>query len=209
MQAGDQTQLHGAVKQSAQELESRTRVLEENSRRDGLTGLYNRAYLDKRIEDEFKLSRSRGWPMAVIFLDLDHFKSVNDKYGHQAGDIVLRMAASLLMDCTREEDVVARYGGEEFIVVLPGHAEESARIVADRIINVFRSTQYEVHEDTVIGITASLGIAVQGGEADYPDVEELIRAADNAVYAAKRAGRDRYVFYKSEMANNNKEPSSA
>jgi len=196
------------LQQSAAELESRTRVLEENSRRDGLTGLFNRAYLDIRIEDEFRLSESRGWPLTVIFIDLDHFKSVNDKYGHQAGDIVLRMAANLLSDCTREEDVVARYGGEEFIVVLPGHSEESARIVADRIINVFRSTQYEVHEDTVIGITASLGIAVQGGKAEYPDVEELIRAADNAVYAAKRAGRDRYVFYKSEMADNNKESSS-
>ncbi|MGB5305523.1 MAG: diguanylate cyclase, partial [Gammaproteobacteria bacterium] len=197
------------LQQSAAELESRTRVLEEKSRRDGLTGLYNRVYLDQRIADEFRLSRSRGWPMAVIFLDLDHFKSVNDKYGHQAGDIVLRMAASLLTDCTREEDIVARYGGEEFVVILPGHAEESARIVADRIINVFRSTQYEVHEDTVISITASLGVAVQGGKSDYPDVGELLRAADNAVYAAKRAGRDRYVFYKSEMANNSKETSSA
>lgn len=185
------------LKQETEELESRTRTLEEKASRDGLTGLYNRTYLDEKIEQEFALAKARDWPLVVMFVDLDHFKRVNDTYGHQAGDQVLQEASSLLTAGTRAEDVVARYGGEEFIVILPGCGEKAARAVTDRLVNAFRDTAHRVSGGEEIIITASIGFALMGEGNFFSDTKAMISAADMAVYEAKDQGRDRFVMYSS------------
>lgn len=187
------------MQRATEQLEARTRDLEEKSRRDGLTGLFNRVYLDQATEKEFELAKSHDWPLTVMFVDLDHFKSVNDTYGHPAGDEVLKTAAKLLIDGTRDDDVVARYGGEEFVIILTGTGESGARVVAERLVNAFRSTSHPVEEGKEIVVTASVGMAVMGGSQNFETAVELVTSADKAVYGAKMQGRDRYVVYGDEQ----------
>ncbi|NNJ93179.1 MAG: GGDEF domain-containing protein [Halobacteria archaeon] len=189
------------LQETAERLESKTQVLEEKTRRDGLTGLYNRAYLDDRLEKEFTMANERGWPMVVMFVDLDHFKHVNDTYGHQAGDQVLQSTARALVDGTRDEDIVARYGGEEFIVIAPGQGDETARIIADRLVNMCRNMTHMVTGNQEIVVTASIGIAVLDDERQFMSVTEMIEAADKALYAAKEYGRNRFVVYTGQLDN--------
>lgn len=183
------------LQETAEILESRTRDLEERSRRDGLTGLYNRAYLNEKLEQEFSMAANRDWPMIVMFVDLDHFKSVNDTYGHQVGDQVLQRAARALNDGTRDDDLVARYGGEEFVVIAPGRGEKTARVMADRLVNIFRALTHPVGNGKEITVTVSVGVAIMGEGNTFANVEQMVEAADKALYSAKRSGRNRHVFY--------------
>ena len=183
------------LQETADVLETRTRELEERSRRDGLTGLYNRAYLDEKLAREFTMAKDRDWTMVVMFVDLDHFKRVNDTHGHHAGDQVLQRAARALVESTRDDDIVARFGGEEFVIILPGHGESSARIVAERLINTFHKLKHIVNDSKEINVTASIGLAIMGEGETYSSVEDLLEAADKALYIAKNSGRDRYVIH--------------
>ena len=183
------------LQEEAEVLESRTRSLEEQARRDGLTGVFNRAYLDEKIAREFKMATARAWPLTVMFVDLDHFKSVNDNHGHQIGDEVLRVAADILCSCTRDTDVVARYGGEEFVIILPGSGELAANVVMERLISTFRAKRHPVPDGDEIIVTASIGMAVMGEGIDFSSYTEMLGAADKAVYEAKARGRDCYVVY--------------
>jgi diguanylate cyclase (GGDEF)-like protein len=176
-------------------LESRTLELEEKTRRDGLIGLYNRAYLDHLLNQEITSARRQGWPLTIAFLDIDHFKRVNDTYGHAAGDQILKATAKLLIANTRESDTVARYGGEEFVIVLPGIGLEGARLTCERIVNAFRTTRHEASLGIKINISVSVGAAIQGESLDFENAESIVHAADRAVYAAKTYGRDCYIFY--------------
>jgi diguanylate cyclase (GGDEF)-like protein len=187
------------LKETAQALESHAQSLEEQSRRDGLTGLYNRAYLDRVIEKEFEIAKKNGWPFAIIFVDLDHFKHVNDTYGHAAGDYVLTHTARILLQCTRDTDVVARFGGEEFVIILQGSAKTATHIVAERLVNTLRNHRYQIAPDCQLTVTASIGTATQGENEEFSSAGELLRAADKAVYAAKHRGRDRVVEYDESM----------
>jgi diguanylate cyclase (GGDEF)-like protein len=187
------------LQETAERLESKTQALEEKTRRDGLTGLYNRAYLDDRLDKEFSMAKERCWPMVIMFVDLDHFKHVNDTYGHQAGDQVLQSTARVLQDGTRDEDVVARYGGEEFIVIAPGQGNQTGRIIADRLVNMCRSLAHKVTGGHEITVTASIGVAVLDDDFEFMSVTEMIEAADKALYAAKDSGRDRFVVFTSQM----------
>jgi diguanylate cyclase (GGDEF)-like protein len=189
------------LQETAEVLESRTRELEERSRRDGLTGLYNRAYLDQKLSHEFSMASERDWPMIVMFVDLDHFKQVNDTYGHQAGDQVLQRAARTLAQGTRDEDIVARYGGEEFVIVSPGHGEKTAHIMANRLVESFRALKHPVNEGKEINVTVSVGLAILGEDDNFSSVDEMLEAADKALYVAKKSGRDRYIFYHEDMDN--------
>ncbi len=188
---------------AAEALESRTRELEERTRRDGLTGLYNRAYLDEKLSHEFSMASERDWPMIVMFVDLDHFKKVNDNHGHQAGDQVLQHAARALAVGTRDEDIVARYGGEEFVIVTPGHGEKTAHIIANRLVNSFRAMKHIVNDGKEINVTVSIGLSIMGEGESYSSVEEMLEAADKALYIAKKNGRNRYVIHSRDMDNNN------
>jgi len=191
------------LKKTADTLKHRARELEEENRRDGLTGLFNRTHFERTIAEEFKCSESQGWPLTLAFIDIDHFKLVNDNHGHQTGDQVLRHVANQLILHTRGSDIVARYGGEEFVVLMPGTNSEGARIVCQRILISLRKNGYQQDDAAPIVATVSIGIAVHGESSDYHDPEKLIRAADKAVYSAKLAGRDRIEFFHSDPLPDN------
>ena len=192
LQTMHETKLLQAHKDS---LESRTRELEERNRRDNLTKLYNRSYLDRAIKEEFEAAKLHGWPLTVVFIDLDYFKQVNDSHGHQAGDVVLKNVANILVQQARGGDVVSRYGGEEFVIILPGTGREGAALLGERVLTGLRRATHSVSESEPIVVTASIGIAIHGEQERFQCCGDLVRAADRALYAAKLSGRDRLVFY--------------
>jgi diguanylate cyclase (GGDEF)-like protein len=177
---------------------SRTLELEEETRRDALTGVYNRAYLDQVLAREFEHSTRHQWPMSVAFADLDDFKGVNDKFGHQAGDRILQATARLLRGNTRETDLVARYGGEEFVVVLPATDADTAHGICERIVAAFRNTDHLIGADHA-KVTISIGCATHGAQISFPGVAEFVRAADQALYTAKLRGRNRIVRFDRQL----------
>ncbi|MGB5306394.1 MAG: GGDEF domain-containing protein [Gammaproteobacteria bacterium] len=194
-------QVAEGLNHATQSLESRARDLEEQVKLDGLTGLYNRKHLDAALEKEFSSATAQGWPLALVLVDLDHFKLVNDKYGHQAGDEVLRQTATLLRACARDSDIVARYGGEEFVLLLPGTGLRGAQTVCKRLVEAFRETPLETGSDGDLVVTVSVGLTVQGEATHFSTTEEFIRAADLALYAAKAEGRDRVVVYSKKLSH--------
>jgi diguanylate cyclase (GGDEF)-like protein len=150
---------------------------------DGLTGIANRRAFEGTLERELARATRAAEDVALVLVDLDHFKALNDSLGHQAGDRVLRDAAAALAAQCREFDTPARYGGEEFAVVLPGCGPEQAQDIAERLRLAVGATS------SVTSVTASAGVATFPAHAG--DADSLVRAADEALYAAKRAGRDR------------------
>ncbi len=160
--------------------------------RDPLTGLFNRRYLIDAPARELHRADRRDEPASLLLLDVDHFKRINDDYGHGAGDAVLRQLGEVLNNNTRGEDIVARYGGEEFIVVLPGTHAAEAGVCAENLRQITRQLPL-AHEGRILPrLTVSIGISAY--PTDASDGASLIRAADGALYAAKRSGRDRVCF---------------
>lgn len=162
--------------------------LEELSVRDGLTGLYNRRELEKRLHEEIHRARRYHRPLTVLMLDIDHFKNVNDRYGHQAGDEVLITVADLIQLNVRPVDMVCRYGGEELSVILPETDEEGARIVAERIRGTVEDSITTAPQGDMVHVTVSIGLATFPRDGDT--AASLVRAADQALYAAKQDGRN-------------------
>ena len=156
---------------------------------DGLTGLSNYRFFQQTLGREIERASRFGRPMALLMLDLDLFKQVNDTYGHQVGDVVLLEVADRVRAEVREVDVVARYGGEEFVVVLPETDRDEAENIAQRIRDRVRGRSLHVQTPD-LRVTVSIGIAVFPDHGDSPST--LLRAADAALYAAKNAGRDRW-----------------
>ena len=163
--------------------------LENQSIRDGLTNLFNRRYMESALERELHRAHRRKSKLAVMMIDVDHFKAFNDTFGHEAGDAVLREVAECLRVTTRAEDVVCRFGGEEFIMILP---ETSAEVAGERAVLIRKrigEIQMHFRGDPLRKISVSVGISL------YPEVgtsgEDLIREADKALYSAKALGRDR------------------
>ncbi|MDH5676487.1 MAG: GGDEF domain-containing protein [Myxococcales bacterium] len=163
--------------------------LYERSVRDPLTHLYNRRYLDDRLPSELAYAKRHGEHLTVLLLDLDHFKRINDRFGHQRGDQVLREVARRLQQTVRLEDVVARYGGEEFAIVALGIDELGARTFAERLRGTIGGAPIE-DEHGALEVTVSIGLAdsVVTGETK---ARALFAAADAALYEAKRKGRNR------------------
>ncbi len=155
---------------------------------DALTGLSSRRYFDQALGTIGARSARSGNPVSMLLLDIDHFKSVNDTYGHNGGDRVLVEVSNRLSHLVRPGDVVARYGGEEFAILLPDTQPEQARAVADRIRQGIADTPIEVNGTRLIQVTVSMGVA---GMPSSPSTDALILAADQALYAAKHAGRNR------------------
>jgi diguanylate cyclase (GGDEF)-like protein len=161
--------------------------IRETSLRDGLTGCFNRAHAIEMLQVEMRRAQRSHAALSVVMLDLDHFKSINDRYGHLAGDAVLAVAGRLLREVLRSSDLKCRWGGEEFLTVLPDTAPDAARVVAEMLRGVISATPvtYGSHE---LRVTGSFGVATAApGEAD---AEALLTRADQALYAAKRAGRN-------------------
>ncbi len=155
--------------------------------RDPLTGLYNRRYVFDIFRNELAKFRRYGDPFSVIVIDADHFKQVNDQYGHCAGDVALKAIADACNTSVRDTDVVGRFGGEEFIVLLPHTNAPAASIVAERIRKTMSRSELD-SQGHRFGVSLSLGIAEAGVHAD--EFDELIAAADRALYEAKNAGRN-------------------
>jgi two-component system, cell cycle response regulator len=162
----------------------------EMSVRDGLTGVFNRRYFEERLVSEFAFAARHRSSLCVLLCDIDHFKSINDRWGHQAGDMVLRQIAAELRTGVRTEDVLARYGGEEFAVLGRGIDVGGARQFAERV-RLMAERAHIVWEGEHIKVTVSIGLAhSQAGEV-VASADRLVAAADGALYAAKRAGRNR------------------
>lgn len=166
--------------------------LREQANRDSLTGLFNRRYLEGTLEREMARCKREDRPIAMLLLDIDHFKLINDTYGHQAGDEVLRVFGQMLQDSARAEDIVCRYGGEEFLLVLPKMRLEIARERGEHLLRLFEGTLI-LFGDHRIRITTSIGIA--GTPLHSNSAEGLIRCADEALYLAKHNGRNRVVTF--------------
>lgn len=161
--------------------------LEQLARTDALTGVLNRRALDAEGQREMAASLRRNAPLAILAIDIDHFKRLNDTHGHAAGDVALAAAARWLAHDLRSSDLLARFGGEEFIAVLPDRDAERGLLVAERLRARLEALEVE-HENQRIRLTASFGVAVLEGENDAWG--QILRRADHALYEAKRAGRN-------------------
>jgi two-component system cell cycle response regulator len=171
-------------------------ALSEISARDSLTGLYNRWYVMEKIDSEMNRSLRHGSPVSLIMMDIDHFKRVNDSFGHSAGDRVLRSVGQVLRDSCRVYDVAGRYGGEEFCIVLPETKVGNTTVVAERIRERLAASRFDLGEESVV-VTASIGIAgIESIEAqDGLNPLSLIDRADQALYSAKHHGRNRVEMW--------------
>jgi diguanylate cyclase (GGDEF)-like protein len=161
---------------------------------DPLTHLYNVRYFNQFIGDEFNIAKRYGHPLALLMLDLDHFKSVNDRYGHPMGDVVLQQTSAIFRRTVRGADVVARTGGEEFAIILPRTSRQAAGESAERIRRTLADHTF-VSGATQLQVTCSIGLACYGEDADVTGPHHLIYFADQALLAAKQAGRNRVVHW--------------
>ena len=169
---------------------------------DYLTGLKTRGYFEQQLELEFKRAERRRQKFALLMIDIDHFKQLNDTFGHHIGDQALRDVASILMKDMREVDTVARYGGEEFVIILPETTESGARYVAQRLRRAVEQAKFFAGSpQTIQHLTISIGIAVYDIDAQFK--RDLIEFADAALYSAKHSGRNQVVLY-SELAREQK-----
>ena len=182
------------------ELTSLANDLQEETQRDSLTRVASRGHLDELLLKGFNHAKRFGWTVSIAFVDLDHFKEVNDTYGHQAGDDVLRNIAMLLSRQLRASDAIGRYGGEEFIMILPGADEHGAKIVGQRVLNAVRKLTHDVGDGKLINVTTSIGSACLTHGKEFETVADFIGAADKALYAAKDQGRNRLVHYGQELS---------
>ncbi len=179
-----------------QELEILNEKVKELSIRDALTGLYNRRYLFEQAENILKLSRRYGRSLTVVMLDIDHFKSINDRFFHATGDLVLKIVAQLLQAGLRDADPIARYGGEEFAILLPETALAGAVLACERLR---KSIEYydwsSIHAD--LKVTVSIGLA---SDTSCETVEALFSLADAQLYEAKRSGRNKLAYAQKSAA---------
>jgi diguanylate cyclase (GGDEF)-like protein len=182
--------LHCPVGESHCILFDEVTILRKQVVTDPLTGLFNVRHFRKSLEHELERTRRTGMTTALIMVDLDHFKNINDTWGHESGNQVLQTVAQLLQDQTRKLDICCRYGGEEFAVILPSTELMLARQVAERCLNSLRETVIPLDE-TDLQVTASIGVAVADNSAQT--AESLIENADECMYEAKRGGRNQVV----------------
>jgi diguanylate cyclase (GGDEF)-like protein len=175
----------------------RLTILEQENISDPLIGIYNRRFLDRRLEEECARAQRYSLPLSVMLIDIDHFKRINDANGHQVGDQVLSFLGKLLLQVIRDSDIAARYGGDEILIITPNTSASLAGVLAERL-----RQHVETHELTLtklfknplqIRITVSIGVASLSQEAT--ECQRLIQNADEALYRAKQEGRNRVVIH--------------
>ena len=191
--------LQEALEEREKELLEVNERLRFMSQTDGLTGLDNRRHLNERIEEMFQHAQRLNEPFSLVMCDLDKFKSVNDTYGHQAGDEVLKALAKILKDEAREIDRVGRYGGEEFMLLLPGTVLDAAVTFAERVRKRIEGHTFTFDGGT-LQRTASFGVSGWPHPA-IGDSDALVRVADDALYVAKETGRNRVIRYDGDEFN--------
>lgn len=185
--------LHLQIKQLQDELLVKNRRLEDLSRTDLVTGLRTRRAIEEVLEAEFRRAERYGTPLSVLMADLDHFKQVNDSYGHVAGDAVLRAVSDRVQAQLRATDVAGRYGGEEFLVVLQHNDHEGAVVVAERWRESVAAEAFELADGRAVRATLSIGVA--SFAPGMKTRQELVTAADAALYKAKDDGRNRVAVF--------------
>jgi diguanylate cyclase (GGDEF)-like protein len=192
----DEERLRGYVREKEQVVALET--LSRQATHDPLTGLFNRRYLDQILYGEIAHALQNGSLVGIIMADVDHFKQVNDRYGHRAGDLMLQAVGGLMKSCVRSADVVCRYGGEEFVIVMPGASEPTVSKCAEEI-RAKVEAMCVVNESQEIRATISLGAAI------YPlhgvNVDEVFVRADRAMYQAKQSGRNRVIVFSAESGS--------
>jgi two-component system cell cycle response regulator len=156
---------------------------------DALTGAYNKRFFEERIQEEFSYCFRNKVPLSLVMFDIDHFKQVNDTYGHPAGDFVLSRIAALTKTIIRNEDVLARYGGEEFVVILKATDAEGALTLAERLRRLIEESEFDF-EEKKIRITISIGVASLVGQ-NFANWETMLKLADSLLYKSKNGGRNR------------------
>ncbi len=170
-------------------------TLEEENITDSLMQIYNRRYFDRRMHEEFSKAKRYGFPFSVILFDIDNFKTINDEYGHNIGDMILKKIGKDLLCCTRDVDIPARYGGDEIAVIVPNSTIEEAA-AAERITGLIRNGPLTVtrkgSKEVSIRYSVSVGVASLNDAMKSP--EDLIHAADEMMYRAKKAGRDTIIY---------------
>ncbi|MBL8919765.1 MAG: GGDEF domain-containing protein [Myxococcaceae bacterium] len=193
LQDGDKIQIgaNTVVKFSIQDQleEQYQRSIYESATRDGLTRIFNKKYFLDTLRKEFAYCLRHRVPLSLVMFDIDHFKKINDTFGHPAGDYVLQKVAAKVAETVRQEDLFARYGGEEFALMLRESAADNAIRCAERCRRAIDGNEF-VFNGTPIKVTISLGVATLY-DSDYAQPEELIAAADKYLYRAKRGGRNR------------------
>jgi len=187
---GNLRQSRDEFEAASQTLQKQNKLLEKLSITDSLTGLYNRKKLDDILADQLARFKRNQRPFTLLMLDIDHFKKLNDTYGHLAGDQVLASIARTFSNSIRNIDFVARYGGEEFVIVLPETALSAARDMAERILTQVRSASYQFNDQSIV-VTLSIGVAISQSSDESADT--LLARTDRMLYEAKRAGRDRVI----------------
>jgi diguanylate cyclase (GGDEF)-like protein len=178
------------------QIEAKNKMLEELALTDSLTGLPNRRAVEHWVDRELSAAARHGYPLWVVMADLDHFKSINDAHGHEAGDRVLKAFAEILKTNTRASNICGRLGGEEFVLVL-GHSDKQGVEIAIERVRKEIESQTLTFQGRTIRVTASFGIAGFQG-ANAPEFDRLLRNADSALYGAKHHGRNRIEFAAAE-----------
>lgn len=195
LRPGDQLALGPEVSLKLQRTDHSIRLLLEElysgSTRDSLTGLANRRQAELRLQEEAAMVRRHGLAVCLTLLDLDHFKGVNDTYGHAAGDLVLQETASRLQAAIRQEDVLARYGGEEFLLILRHTAVSGAQQLMERLLKAISEKPYRLLDDQQLSLSLSAGLALFS-QADQLD--HVLQRADQALYKAKQNGRNQFCL---------------
>ena len=167
--------------------------MKELSQKDGLTGIYNRRYLDTRLKEEFIRFERKRIPFAFLMMDLDNFKPVNDTYGHQFGDVMLKEVADTCSRIIRGSDTLARFGGEEFCIILPDADEEGAKSFSERIRKSIEEIEVPYLKGITVSITVSIGLSRTSENVKSSD--ELLFQADKAMYESKKRGKNTVTFY--------------
>jgi len=189
----DEERMRGYVREKEQVVALET--LNKQATHDPLTGLFNRRYLDQILYGEIAHALQNGSLVGILMADVDHFKHINDRYGHRAGDLMLQALGELMKKCARSADIVCRYGGEEFVIVMPGASAPTVSKCAEEIRARFEALRVAA-DDHEIQATISLGAVI------YPlhgsNVDEVFVRADRAMYQAKQEGRNRVVVFSAE-----------
>lgn len=192
------------IQELQNELKEKNALLEKLSITDDLTGLYNRRYFYDHINMHIALAKRHDYHIGCLMMDIDHFKNINDTYGHDVGDKTLKGLAALMKGKMRDGEILARFGGEEFIICLCRADEKGAVSAAERMRKAIEGANLSGDSGAPIKTTISIGIAI------YPDKnlknsDEVIKAADEALYHAKRSGRNQFVVYSGQIASSNQE----
>lgn len=174
----------------------RVASLERDVVRDPLTGLFNRRYMKAKLEDEAARARRSENALSALLIDLDHFKHINDTYGHLVGDFVLTHVANLIVRCSRVTDTVVRYGGEEFLVITPHTDLAEARVLGERLLKQLANDRIALPDGRHLTVTASIGAACLAFDEAMGD---FLSRADEALYVAKRTGRNRFCSVDGNM----------